>query len=124
MKQTPELSQQYKSDVQTIHLLLAIDRYLIQVRKLRHAKEEKVKATYNAHRERTHRNETATTKGRGTRLETATTIAKTEITSKESRAGKESKLTSKKTRIDDHSTIKENMTEVAESAAACNYFSQ
>ena len=75
MKQIPELSQQYKSDVQTIHLLLAIDRYLIQVRKLRHAKEEKVKATYNAHRERTHRNETATTKGRGTRLETATTIA-------------------------------------------------
>ena len=65
--------------------------------------------------------ETATTtKDRATvtRQETATTIARTLVSGKESKAGKESikSKPAKKTRIDDVAT---NMTEIAESACKC-----
>jgi hypothetical protein len=122
--------------VHIIQLLLAIDKYLIQVRRQRHAKNETIKANYNAAKEKAFRNETATTANRGTRLETAVSQARTDISKlngKESKAsklmsGKESKAARNKvttavtkltTLNDESGTIKENMTEIGDTVT-CN----
>lgn len=121
-----------------IQLLQAIDKYLIQVRRQRHAKNETIKANYNAAKEKAYRNETATTGNRGTRLETAVSQARTEISRKESKAsklmsGKMSKMgggtasnknMAKLTTLNDEtSTIKENMTEAGDTATCNNFYS-
>lgn len=117
-----------------IQLLQAIDKYLIQVRRQRHIKNETIKANYNAAKEKAYRNETATTGNHGTRLETAASLARTEISRKESKAsklmsGKVSKMVgtasnknmAKLTTLNDESgTIKENMTEAGDTAT-CNF---
>jgi len=115
IEESPHLLSEFQADVQTLHLLLAIDRYLITVRKQRQAKNEAIKANYNAVKEKAFRMETANTAAKdratATRQETATTNARTVISGKESKAGKESvKSRNKKTRIE------ENITEIAESA--------
>ncbi len=111
---SPHLLEEFQSELQTIQLLMAIDRYLITVRKQRQAKNDAIKANYNAVKEKALRMETATTTAKDratvTRQETATTNARTVISGKESKAGKESvKSRNKKTRIE------ENITEIAES---------
>jgi hypothetical protein len=120
IEESPHLLSEFQADVQTLHLLLAIDRYLITVRKQRQAKNEAIKANYNAVKEKAFRMETANTAAKdratATRQETATTNARTVISGKESKAGKESvKSRNKKTRIE------ENINEIAESACKKAY---
>lgn len=44
-KSSPELSKTFNNDVQIISLLLATDKYLINLRKLKNAKAEAIKAS-------------------------------------------------------------------------------
>lgn len=48
LESAPELAQIFRSDLQIIYLLQATDKYLIHLRKLKHAKNEAVKATLAA----------------------------------------------------------------------------
>ena len=48
LESSPELGQIFRSDLQIVYLLQATDKYLIHLRKLKHMKNEAVKATLAA----------------------------------------------------------------------------
>lgn len=51
IQKSPAFSEKYKSDIQIINLLQTLDKYLIHLRKLKHMKNEAVKANIAAARE-------------------------------------------------------------------------
>jgi hypothetical protein len=102
-------------DVKVLELLLSLDKYLSHMRKLRHAKSELVKSNFTAAKERNRLATGATVKERQTRLaNTATTIAKTEVTANQS------KMMASSYRVqiqNENKEIAENPSDVPESAA-------